>query len=265
MIPSTLSLLMVFMLAGCSKSMPCSNLETSRAAVSAVESVNCKDESKQVNIHLAGKTIISDCFAVVDAMDKLFASTEPIPACHHCPLPQPKPDRHRKGKPKDVIRRYTCDGCNWSSGPNDSCMAAICGLRRYGDPGWYVYDEKQHTWVSESVAPPKIGKHRRHKKRPTCSGCGTVTGDGEGERYAKWLIPTPASTEPKPMTPQQFTDFMDDNFPSDPNPPYKMELCGGPDGCRPLTAEEINRLMRQQPYADPPSYPPNYKMPKGSQ
>lgn len=118
-----------------------------------------------------------------------------------------------------------------------------------------------------SLPPPKVEKHRRRKKRPdavTDANLKICDADGcrplsEADRM-RLCGPKDECRHPA-MTPQQFTDFMDDNFPSDPNPPYKMELCGGPTGCRPLTAEEINHLMREQP----PIYPPSYKMPKGDQ
>lgn len=143
---STLSLLMVLMLAGCSKSMPCN--ETSKAAA----------------LMTAGTATATPLLVLATS------STEPIPACHHCP-----------------------------------------------------------------VAPPKVEKHRRHKKRPEgdvkicdVGGC-RPPDDADRMRYGSMI---PELSEPsEAMTPQQFTDFMDDNFPAIP--------------------------ARK--------YPPDYKLPKGEQ
>lgn len=88
-----------------------------------ISKVDCKDESTQVNIYLTNRTIVTDCYAVVGGLEKLFAkSTE-----------SSKPPVKKKAKPKCYggCQAKVCVNC-WPTTETSPTKEVLC---QHGE-GW---------------------------------------------------------------------------------------------------------------------------------
>jgi hypothetical protein len=73
-----------------------------------INNVDCRDESTQIDIHLADSTTITDCFGVIDAMDKQFNHSSHLTASGFCAHFQQEADTFNHSHPKDQAGY----GCN---------------------------------------------------------------------------------------------------------------------------------------------------------
>lgn len=185
MTPSTISLLMILMLAGCTKA-------HTDAAIPPSRTVDFSDLDARV---AKSQADAGKAQAILNKQERelreqigaaeIAASTEPPPACHHCPVPPPKIEKHRRRKKPRWTTEY--------------------------------WDLDTQQMVVSHEAPGCI-------KHGLCVENADGTLSSTGGAYIAYP-PHPA------MTPQQFTDFMNDALPA----------------------------------APARKYPPDYKMPKGDQ
>lgn len=203
---------------------------------------------------------------------------EPPPATHHPPLPTPKDDKPRKRKkpsakkwfpytsvcaPNDIDgpclydHRFKpeelskCIGTGQPLGARHDtehlvdCSSPDAGFNIYAALYEHAYEQalmyKYHSW----------------------SECGGYLCGGPNDPRGQIIFLDCAGSngctdKPKPpMTPQQFTDWMNENLPAQTashEAPDNTEICGSPGVCRPLTDADYMRLGI-------PKYPPDYKMP----